>query len=97
MRAQQKITRATKKTGSRRKVKRDDGLVRILRVELKLDLTPSGAQSLRSSLEGALKAASSSSWTAQTYVPASELNGIYLYLGPRETKQIVARLAEIAP
>lgn len=88
------VKKKTKKMARGRKTRRDDGLVQILRAELKLDLSPSGARGLRSSLESALRTTDGTwGWSAQVRIDASDLNSIYLYMGKAQMEKIVERLS----
>jgi hypothetical protein len=84
--------KATKTRGKRRKV--DDGFVKMKRVGLHLNLSPSHARELLASVEPALKEARHSGGfsAAQVRLDARDLKSIYIYLGPWQMKELVARL-----
>jgi hypothetical protein len=86
--------RAAKKVGRRRRrAAADDGLVQLKRVDLRIALSPSNVQGLLATVEPAYEEARlSGGFSAQVRLDARDLKSIYIYLGPWQMKQLVARL-----
>ena len=73
---------------------REQRLVRMKRIDFNLDLSPSNAQELLTSLKPWLEEFHSGSMQLQFGV--RDLKSIYVYLRPQQLKKLIARLAEIA-
>jgi hypothetical protein len=68
--------------------------VELKRIDLRLDLSPSNAQELLSSLKPWLKEFRSGAM--QMRLSARAAQSIYIIVGPQQFKKFVARLAEVA-
>jgi hypothetical protein len=79
-------------TNKRRKVTSNH--IQLRKINLALDLSPSGAREALASLKGALEE-SSGSGSAQLRLDARDLNAIYVYLPVRQLKSLVARLVAL--
>lgn len=86
--AERKADRAEQKRLS------DERQVEMKRVDLQLDLSPSNAQELLTSLKPWLKEFHSG--FMQLKLSARDVQSIYICLVPQQLKKLVARLAEIA-
>jgi hypothetical protein len=68
-------------------------LIKLDRIDLAIDMSPSGLLETRTSLENAL-AASEGGSVAQLRLNACDLNAIYIYMPLARVKKLLAQLAE---